>query len=199
MKRICVFCGSNLGAKANYVEVANNLGEYLAKSNIDLVYGGANVGLMRATAEKVLQNGGHVTGVITHFLAKKHLTQSNISELILVETMHERKAKMTELADGFIALPGGFGTLEELFEVLTAAQLGFHNKPIAVINTNGFYDHLKIQLKKMVTEKMLLEPHANILLFADSPEEAVKKMKNYTPPIIEKWIDTIRKENGHKE
>lgn len=195
MRNICVFCGSNLGSDIIYKETANELGTLLAKKDINLIYGGANVGLMRCTAEATLNNNGNAIGVITHFLADKHLTQKGLTELIKVDTMQQRKAKMAELADGFIALAGGFGTFEELFEVLTAAQLGFHNKPIAIINTNGFYDHLKIQLAKMVEEKMLLKPHANIVLFANSPTEAIKAMVNYKAPTIEKWIDDIRKDN----
>ncbi len=196
MQKVCVFCGSNLGNNDIYKQTAIELGSLLANKNIKLIYGGANVGLMRCTAEAVLKQNGTATGVITHFLAKKHLTQQGLTELITVDTMQQRKTKMAELADGFIALPGGFGTFEELFEVLTAAQLGFHNKPIAVINTNGFYDYLKIQLKKMVEEKMLLEPHANMVLFTDSPKEAIEAMEKYSAPVLEKWIDEIRKENA---
>ncbi|MDA3893457.1 MAG: TIGR00730 family Rossman fold protein [Salinivirgaceae bacterium] len=197
MKQICVYCSSNLGANGQYIEVANRLGTLLAKQKLDLVYGGANVGLMRATAEKVLEYGGKVTGVITHFLAEKHLTQQNITQLITVETMQERKAKMAELADGFIVLPGGFGTLEELFEILTAGQLGFHSKPVAIINTNNYYSLLKQQLELMVQEKMLLEPHAHIAQFVETPEQAIEALYKYEAPVIEKWIDNIRKENGH--
>lgn len=197
MKNICVYCSSNLGANGIYIEVAQKLGKLLGNSGYNLVYGGANVGLMRATAEKVLEHGGKVTGVITHFLAQKHLTQKNITELITVETMQERKAKMAEMADAFIVLPGGFGTLEELFEILTAGQLGFHDKPVAIINTNNFYDFLKQQLDMMVSERMLLEPHANIAQFVNTPKEAIDALKKYEAPVIEKWIDDIRKENGH--
>jgi len=195
MKSVCVFCGSNLGASEDYKKVANQLGVLLAKNNIELIYGGANVGLMKATAQMVIDHGGKATGVITHFLAQKHLTQENLDRLIKVDTMQQRKATMADLADGFIAMPGGFGTLEELFEVLTAAQLGFHHKPIAIINTNGFYDFLKVQLNKMVDEKMLLEPHAQMVLFADTPEQALEAMRAYEAPVIEKWIDDIRAQN----
>lgn len=198
MKNICVFCSSNLGSDSIYETTARKLGKLLAKNKHTLIYGGANVGLMRCTAEEVLKNKGQTIGVITHFLAQKHLTQEGLSDLILVDTMQERKAKMTELADGFMVLPGGFGTLEELFEVVTAAQLGFHNKPIAIINTNGYYDFLKKQLENMVKEKMLLQPHANMLLFVDTPEEAFQLMNNYTAPNLGKWVDDIRKDNGHK-
>lgn len=197
MKNICVYCSSNLGSNGIYLETAQHLGELLGKQGYNLVYGGANVGLMRATAEKVLENGGKVTGVITHFLAQKHLTQKNITKLITVETMQERKAKMAEIADAFIVLPGGFGTLEELFEILTAGQLGFHEKPVAIINTNGFYNFLQKQLEFMVNERMLLEPHAKIAQLVNTPEQAINALKNYKAPVVEKWIDDIRKENGH--
>lgn len=197
MKNICVYCSSNLGDNKIYVKIAQELGTLLGNNGFNLIYGGANVGLMRATAEKVLEHGGKVTGVITHFLAQKHLTQTNITELITVETMQERKAKMAELADAFVVLPGGFGTLEELFEILTAGQLGFHKKPVAIININGFYDLLQKQLDFMVQEKMLLEPHAKIAQFVNSPIEAIEALQAYEAPVIEKWIDDIRKENGH--
>lgn len=195
MKSVCVFCGSNIGASEEYKKVAHQLGILLANNNIELIYGGANVGLMKATAQMVLDHGGKATGVITHFLAQKHLTQDNLYRLIKVETMHERKAKMTELADGFIAMPGGFGTLEELFEVLTSAQLGFHHKPIAILNINGFYDLLKAQLDKMVDEKMLLLPHAKMILFVETPEQALEAMRAYEAPVLGKWIDDIREQN----
>ncbi len=197
MEQICLFCGSNLGAKPVYQQVARELGKVLAESHIGLIYGGSNVGLMKAAAEQVLECGGQVTGVITHFLAGKHLTQQNITKLIMVDTMLERKTQMMEMADGFIALPGGFGTFDELFEVLIGAQLGFHNKPIAVINTDGFYDFLKLQVDRMVQERMLLRQQANMILFVDTPQQALIAMKEYTAPIIEKWIENIRVENGH--
>lgn len=197
MKRICVFCGSNLGNHPDYTVIARQLGEILALNQIELIYGGANVGLMRITAEEALKNKGKVTGVITHFLAEKHLTLPGLSELILVDTMHERKAKMAELADGFIALPGGYGTLEELFEILTAAQLGFHHKPVAIINIHGYYDFMKLQIEKMVDEKLLLAPHSGIAQFVNTPAEALNAMQNYTAPIVGKWIEDIRRDNGH--
>ena len=197
MKRICVFCSSNLGTISDYADAAKKLGVELANNNMELIYGGANVGLMKAVAEEVIAQGGKVTGVITHFLAQKHLTQQNLTRLIAVETMQERKVKMAELADAFIVLPGGFGTLEEIFEILTAAQLGFHKKPVAIINTNGYYNFLKLQLEHMVNEKMLLKPHAAIAQFVDTPEEAIKALQRYKAPVIEKWIEDIRRENGH--
>lgn len=195
MNNICVFCGSNLGNNNIYKKTALELGTILAKNNTNLIYGGANVGLMRCVADAVLQNNGKAIGIITHFLAQKHLTQENATQIIKVETMQQRKVKMAEMADGFIALPGGFGTFEELFEVLTAAQLGFHKKPIAIINTNGFYDFLQQQINCMVNNKMLLQAHADMLLFANTPNHAIELMQNYKAPVLGKWIDDIIKDN----
>ena len=195
MKRVCLFCGSNLGNNNVYKNAAVELGKELAKNDFDLVFGGANVGLMRVVATEMLQNGRNVTGVITDFLAKKHLTHPDITELITVETMHQRKAKMTELADAFVVLPGGYGTLEELFEILTGGQLSFHNKPVAIINVNGYYDFLQKQIERMVSEKMLLEPHAGIANFVSTPQQAVDVLKKFEYPVVEKWIDDIIDEN----
>jgi len=197
MKTICVFCSSNLGAEPVYQRVAAEMGSVLAKNGFDIVYGGANVGLMRCMAEAAIAAGSNVTGVITDFLAGKHLTQSGLAQLIVVETMQERKAKMAELSDGFIVMPGGFGTMEEMFEVLTAGQLGFHSKPVVLLNVNHYYDFLHKQLDFMVEQKMLLEPHAGIAQFADTPEDAVKKLLSFRAPVLGKWIDDIRRDNGH--
>src|SRR4030095_3484794 len=139
MKRITVFCGSSLGNGTNFRTQATLLGQVLAKRNIELVYGGANVGLMGAVADGVLSEGGKVIGVLPNFLKSKEIAHEQLTELILVDSMHERKTKMNELCDGVIALPGGFGTLEEFFEMLTWAQLGLHKKPIAILNIDGFY------------------------------------------------------------
>jgi uncharacterized protein (TIGR00730 family) len=195
MRTICLFCGSNLGTDSIYKESAKELGKVLVFNNFNLVYGGANVGLMRVVAEEMLNHNKKVTGVITEFLAKKHLTQSGITELITVKTMHQRKAKMAELADAFIVLPGGYGTLEELFEILTGGQLSFHNKPVAIINVNGYYDFLQKQLERMVNEKMLLKPHAGIANFVKTPQQAVEIIKNYEYPVVNKWIDDIIDDN----
>jgi uncharacterized protein (TIGR00730 family) len=198
MQNICVFCSSNLGTMPVYQEVAGKLGKLMATNGYRLIYGGANVGLMRCTAEAVLQNGGEAVGVITTFLAQKHLTQKGLQELIVVESMQERKVKMAEMADGFIVMPGGYGTLEEVFEVLTAGQLGFHKKPVVFLNVEGYYDLLHQQLQHMVNHKMLLAPHAGIAQFADTPEQAIELLHQYEAPVIEKWIDHIRMDNGHE-
>jgi uncharacterized protein (TIGR00730 family) len=189
MKRITVFCGSSFGTEEIYKEQATLLGQTLAKQNIELVYGGANVGLMGAVADGVLNEGGKAIGVLPNFLRSKEIAHLGLTELILVESMHERKTKMNDLCDGVIALPGGFGTLEELFEMLTWAQLGLHKKPIAILNINGFYDSL-IELTQTMTEKGLLkEANQKMLLVSDNIDDLLIQMKNYEPPTVGKWID----------
>ncbi|CAA9196159.1 LOG family protein [Flavobacterium collinsii] len=189
MKRITVFCGSSFGTDEIYKEQASLLGKTLAKQNLELVYGGANVGLMGAVADGVLSEGGKAIGVLPNFLRSKEIAHLGLTELIVVESMHERKTKMNDLCDGVIALPGGFGTLEELFEMLTWGQLGLHKKPIAILNINGFYDSL-IELTKIMVEKGLLkEVNQQMLLVSDNIEDLLTQMKNYVPPTTGKWID----------
>ncbi|MFQ6600007.1 TIGR00730 family Rossman fold protein [Flavobacterium sp. C3NV] len=189
MKRITVFCGSSFGTEEIYKEQATLLGQTLAKQNIELVYGGANVGLMGAVADGILNEGGKAIGVLPNFLRSKEIAHLGLTELILVESMHERKTKMNDLCDGVIALPGGFGTLEELFEMLTWAQLGLHKKPIAILNIDGFYDSL-IELTKVMVEKGLLkEANQQMLLVSDNIDDLLEQMKNYVAPTTGKWID----------
>ena len=189
MKRITVFCGSSFGTEEIYKSQATSLGKTLAKHQIELVCGGANVGLMGAIADGVLNNGGKAIGVLPNFLKSKEIAHENLTELILVETMHERKTKMNDLCDGVIALPGGFGTLEEFFEMLTWAQLGLHKKPIAILNINGFYDSLIELLKGMVEKGLLKDVNQKMLLVSDNIEDLINKMRNYVPPTVGKWID----------
>ena len=174
MKQITLFCSSTVGNNPKYVQEAETLGKLLAQNNINLIYGGANVGLMKAVADSVLINGGKVIGIITKLLATKHDIPKNITQIIITDTLQERKAKMMKLADGFIILPGGFGTLDELFEVTASAQLELHTKPIVIINTNGFYNFLKLQIETMLNEKMLLSKHASKIHFVDTAEQAVR-------------------------
>ena len=189
MKRITVFCGSSFGTEEIYKEQATLLGQTMAKQNIELVYGGANVGLMGAVADGILNEGGKAIGVLPNFLRSKEIAHLGLTELILVESMHERKTKMNDLCDGVIALPGGFGTLEELFEMLTWAQLGLHKKPIAILNINGFYDSL-IELTKVMVEKGLLkEANQQMLLVSDNIDDLLEQMKNYVAPTTGKWIE----------
>lgn len=189
MKRITVFCGSSFGTEEIYKEQAILLGQTLAKQNIELVYGGANVGLMGAVADGILNEGGKAIGVLPNFLRSKEIAHLGLTELILVESMHERKTKMNDLCDGVIALPGGFGTLEELFEMLTWAQLGLHKKPIAILNINGFYDPLIELTQTMVEKGLLKEANKTMLLVSDNIDDLLDKMRNYIPPTTGKWID----------
>ncbi|MDY0986036.1 TIGR00730 family Rossman fold protein [Flavobacterium sp. CFBP9031] len=189
MKRITVFCASSFGTEKIYEEQAILVGKALAEQDIELVYGGANVGLMGAVADGALNAGGKVIGVLPNFLRSKEIAHLGLTELVLVESMHERKTKMNDLCDGVIALPGGFGTLEELFEMLTWAQLGLHKKPIAILNINGFYDSLIALLQTMTEKGLLKEVNQKMLLVSDSIDDLLHQMQNYTAPTVGKWID----------
>ena len=191
--RYTVFCGSSAGNKEEYVEQATALGEALAQHQIGVVYGGAKVGLMGAIANGVLANGGEVIGVLPRFLADVELGHTGLSELLFVETMHERKAKMDELSDGIIALPGGYGTLEEFFEILTWGQLGLHKKPIALFNVAGFYDPLLHMINTMVHQGFLKEENKNMVIVSDDIEDLLHQMKVYEAPKVGKWV--VKKEN----
>ena len=171
----------------------SGLERYWLNGKSVLVYGGANVGLMNAVADGSLSRGGEVTGVLPFFFKERGLAHENLTELILVNTMHERKTRMNELSDGVIALPGGFGTLEELFEILTWGQLGLHRKPAGLLNINGFYDSLKILTKTMVENGFLNEANRKMLLISDDIENLLDQMENYLAPGIDKWI--IRENN----
>lgn len=188
MKRITVFCGSSSGFEKIFEEKACQLGKTLARNNIGLVYGGAKVGLMGALANGTIENGGEVIGVLPQFLKNVEIAHEHLTELICVETMHQRKAKMDELSDGVIMLPGGFGTLEEFFEMLTWAQLGLHRKPVAVFNVNGFYDDLLSLFQKMVQKGFLKPMNLDLVIVSDDIEDLLQKMKNYVPPMTGKWI-----------
>ncbi|QIY90901.1 LOG family protein [Chryseobacterium gallinarum] len=188
MKSITVFCGSSFGSDNIYREQAFLLGQTLAQQNIQLVYGGADVGLMGTIADGALNEGGKVVGVLPYFLQSKEIAHKNLTELILVETMHERKTKMNELCDGVIVLPGGYGTLEEFFEMITWAQLGLHKKPIGILNIDGFYDDLIRLVRHMVDKGFLKQVNRDMLLISDTIDELLEKMKNYQPPAVGKWI-----------
>jgi uncharacterized protein (TIGR00730 family) len=188
MKRIAVFCGSSRGKNEVYCEQACLLGETLVQRGIGLVYGGGNVGLMKYVADGVIRQGGEVIGIIPAFLNKKGIVHTGLTELIVVETMHERKAKMNELADGVIALPGGYGTLEEFFEMITWGQLRLHQKPVAILNTNGFYNPLIQQIEVMTTEGFLKESYRELLIVNDTIPNLLEKMNRYQPPVFDKWF-----------
>ena len=173
MKKICVYCGSSSGERLEYRQAAKALGRAMLEKGIDLVYGGAAIGIMGEIADTVLEGGGKVTGVIPEALVNREISHQGLTELIVVESMHERKSMMADLADGFIALPGGIGTLEEIFEVLTWAQLGFHEKPCALLNVAGYYDHLTLFLthaldqgfiKKETGKKLMIQKDPAVLL-----------------------------------
>jgi uncharacterized protein (TIGR00730 family) len=188
MNSITVFCGSSMGTQPIFKETAFDLGKHLATENITLIYGGAQIGLMGQVAEGALQNKGKVIGVIPHFLSGKEILHEGLTELIQVDTMHERKVIMSEKSDGFIALPGGFGTFEELFEILTWAQLGLHQKPIGILNIAGFYDDLIEMIQKMVDNGFLKGLNQDMLLEGQTITALYDKMQQYIAPDVPKWI-----------
>ncbi|HEX2812595.1 MAG TPA: TIGR00730 family Rossman fold protein [Sphingopyxis sp.] len=188
IERICVFSGSSAGVAPAYDRAARTLGEQLARSGIDLVYGGASVGLMGAVADAVLEAGGQVTGVIPQALVDKEVAHLGLTGLRIVNSMHERKALMANLSDGFIALPGGIGTLEEIFEVWTWAQLGSHTKPCALLNVLGFYDGMLAFLDHVAGQGFLKPVHRDMLLVEEYPAAILRAMQRYRAPIDAKWI-----------
>ena len=190
MKSIQVFCGSSSGKNPIYTQAAIELGEIFIEEEIALVYGAGNVGLMGAIANKMLDEGGTVIGVIPDFLMKKEVGHKGITELIIVDSMHVRKVEMYKRAEGTIVLPGGFGTLDELFEMLTLAQLEQHPHPIGIYNVNGYFDYLGQQLDRMVEEQFLKPFHRNMLFSESDPRVLLQKMRNYEYVIAEgKWWD----------
>lgn len=188
MKSIVVFCASSFGNSPVYEAVATQVGQTFAQQGIQLVYGGGKVGLMGAVANGALAAGGEVIGVIPHFLNSKEREHTGVTKLIMVDTMHDRKRLMNEYAEGVIALPGGFGTLEELFEMITWGQLGLHRKPVGLLNTNGYYDHLIRFVEHMVNEGLLRQENRDMLLVADTIDVLLDKMERYDAPLVPKWI-----------
>lgn len=189
MKSLCVYCGSSAGASPTYADAARLLAKVFVDSNISLVFGGGKVGLMGVIADEVLRLGGEVTGVIPKALMDKEVGHGGLTRLHIVKDMHERKAMMAELSDGFIAMPGGIGTLEELFEVFTWSQLGLHDKPIGLLNVNGFYDGLTAFLQHMVDEKFLRREQASLLIHESDPTVLVARLKSYVPQPHDKLFD----------
>ncbi|MFP6808495.1 MAG: TIGR00730 family Rossman fold protein [Pseudomonadales bacterium] len=188
MKRICVYCGSSPGRHPAFLSNAGVLAKEFVEQGIGLVYGGASVGIMGKIADEVIKAGGEVIGVIPQALVDYEVSHDGLSELKIVSSMHERKALMAELSDGFIALPGGLGTLEELFEVWTWSQLGFHNKPIALLNTENYYKHLLAFLNNAVDQSFVKDIHRDMLLVSDNPADLLGMMASYQPPKMDKWI-----------
>jgi len=187
MRRVSVFCGSSSGRRAAYQASATSLGETMAAQGIGLVYGGARVGLMGSVADSVIAHGGEAIGVIPTSLVQKELAHPGLSELHVVDTMHERKALMSQLSDGFIALAGGIGTLEEMFEALTWAQLGFHDKPCCLMNTAGYYDPLIAFLRMAVEEGFVKQRHLDQLLIESDPQRLLKSMASHRSDAEPKW------------
>ncbi|MFI5196747.1 MAG: TIGR00730 family Rossman fold protein [Chitinophagales bacterium] len=188
MESIVVFCGSGDGFNECYREAAYQLGKTLALRNIGIIYGGAKVGLMGALADGALEHDGKIVGVIPYFLKTKEVVHEGLTKLITVETMHERKLKMHELGDGIITMPGGWGTMEEMFEMLTWGQLGLHTKPVGLLNVNGYYDPLQALCDNMVQEGFLNEFVNATLLISGSIEDLLDQMEAYMPPVAPKWI-----------
>lgn len=188
IKSICVYCGSSSGKNPAYASAAIQLAETLVRRNIRLVYGGASIGIMGIVADQVLKLGGEVVGVIPKALAHKEVAHSNLTELHITHSMHERKTMMAELADGFIALPGGIGTLEELFEIWTWAQLGFHNKPCGLLNVDSYYDALLTFLDHISAEQFVKPHHRAMLMVESDPELLIDRYAGYQPPAIKPWL-----------
>ncbi len=186
MKNICVFCGSSPGEREEYITAARDLGRLLAQRGLTLVYGGGNSGLMGEIARAVLQTDGKVIGVIPRSMEQRELAHHGVTELHVVDNMHQRKAMMAELADGFIAMPGGLGTLEEIAEALTWAQLQFHHKPCGLLNVAGFYDTLACFLDHMVNEGFLHPQHRALALVSADPQELLNQFERYTPTHVDK-------------
>jgi uncharacterized protein (TIGR00730 family) len=186
MKSICVFCGSSPGTQPEYTASARKLGALLAARGLTLVYGGGNVGMMGQIANSVLENGGAVTGVIPQAIADMEVAHTGLSDLRVVDSMHARKALMAELSDGFIAMPGGLGTLEEFVEVLTWAQLGFHEKPCGLLNTHGYYDRLLTFIDHVADQQFIQPAHRDLILVAEEPAALLEKFSGYRAPHIDK-------------
>ena len=189
MKRVCLFCGSNVGTNPAYAEAARSLSAALAESGLGLVYGGGNIGLMGVAADELLTRGGQVIGVIPEALVTRELAHPGLTKLHVVPSMHERKALMAELSDGFIALPGGFGTLDEMCEILTWAQLGLHGKPCGLLNAGGFFDGLLAQIERATRDRFIRAEHQALLLVDADPRRLLARMQEFRPPPTHKWID----------
>lgn len=191
MHRVCVFCGSGKGNRAEYSVLSRRLGSALVDHGLGLVYGGANIGLMGTLADEVLRRDGYVIGVIPKALVAKEIAHPKLTDLRVVGSMHERKATMAELSDAFIAMPGGFGTIEEFVEVLTWAQLGLHRKPCALLNVAGFFDPFLRFIDHMVKEEFVSKESSQLVLSDSDPVRLLKKIKEWQPPQTQKWIGRV--------
>jgi uncharacterized protein (TIGR00730 family) len=186
--RLCVFCGAHGGSEPLYGHSATVLGQRLAREGIGLVYGGGKLGLMGAVADAAIASGGEAIGVIPQALVDYEIAHQGLTELRIVNSMHERKSQMADLSDGFVALPGGLGTLEELFEIWTWSQLGYHRKPVAILNVGGFFDELIQFLDKIVERGFVRPENRAMLIVAADPDELIGKIRNYSPPKPPQWI-----------
>jgi hypothetical protein len=191
MKRIAVFCGSSIGFNPIYAKSAKELGIYMAKNKIGLVFGGGKIGMMGVIADTVLENKGEVIGVIPNLLRHEEVAHTKITQMIVTKKMSKRKVKISKLVDGYIALAGGFGTLDEIFEALTLGQLGIEKKPVGILNTNGFYDNILDQLDLMVKEGFLKADNRQMFLSGSSVEELISKMENYKAPTVSKVVNSL--------
>jgi uncharacterized protein (TIGR00730 family) len=190
VERICVFCGASPGARPEYAEATRELARLVIAEGIGVVYGGGGVGLMGALADEVIASGGELTGVIPRALVDREIAHRDVMDMRVVGSMHERKALMAELSDAFVALPGGIGTLEELFEVYTWAQLGLHSKPCALLNVAGYYDGIADFLALAVSERFLREETRDLLLVDTDPAALIDRLRSFEPPaVVPKWID----------
>lgn len=189
IRRLAIFCGSNPGARPDYAESARSFGKLLAERGIGIVYGGSNVGLMAALADAMVEERGEIIGVIPRMLVEREVANTALSDLRIVGSMHERKAMMAELADGFVALPGGIGTLEEFFETWTWGQLGMHAKPCGLLNVAGYFDPLLEFLDRAVAEKFVRDVHRAMVVVESDPHELLARFESYEPPRVVKWIN----------
>lgn len=186
MKNVALFCGSSLGNETEYSDTAQNLTRLLCEKQLNIITGGGHVGIMGVIADETIRCNGHITGVIPQFLVDKEVAHNNLNELLIVSTMHERKQKIESLADGFIALPGGFGTLDELFEMTTWAQLSLHQNPIGILNINGFFDNIIAHIHHMVREGFVNEAYLNLLVIESSPVKLLNRMMEFEPKEVDK-------------
>ena len=193
--RICVFCGSSMGSNSAYRDAATSVAEFFVANNIGLVYGGANVGLMKILADVMLANNKEAIGIMPHNLVRKEVAHESLTEMIIVNTMAERKEKMVELSDGFITLPGGYGTLDELSEILTFNQLRIMDKPLGILNINNYFDHLLSFFDHAVEEGFVRGEHRKNLIVTDNIDELFSRMNNYKPLTMGKWIEEIKIES----
>ena len=190
MKRICVFCGSGMGARPAYAEAARAMAGELIRRRLGVVYGGGGIGLMGVLADAMLEQGGEVIGVIPRPLASRELAHTGLTEMRVVESMHERKALMASLADGFVAMPGGLGTFEETLEILTWSQLGIHRKPIGLLNVEGYYDGLLAMLAHAITEGFVPDEHRTLSISASTPARLLDLMESWRPPDFPgRWLN----------